>query len=97
MAGNVAYNKALQKNFADIVGAISAAGPLNVALFLLTNGLITQETLSKVQDLPGTNQSKSTTLVMTVSDQVKIVPGKLKTFVEVLESCIDEASFNSEF
>lgn len=84
------------KAFDDVVTAISSAGPLNVANKLFSADLISQETLSKILTVPATPLEKSTTLVLSVLDQVNVNSEKLKSFIEVLSTCIDEASFQSK-
>lgn len=93
---SAAVSKALLGNFSDIVTAISAADPLKVAIELVSVSLTSQETLSKMLTVPATPLEKSTTLVMSVLDHVKIVPGKLETFMGTLHKSIDESSFKSE-
>jgi hypothetical protein len=88
-------SKALQASFSDIVRAISTSDPLRVGDELFTASLISQETLDKL-DLPDTPYNKSRILVKNVLDQVKLVPDKLNTFMEVLQNSIDEASLSSE-
>ena len=90
-------SKALQKCFDDVVGAISVSEPLNVGNKLFSASLISQETLSKILNVAATPLEKSTTLVMSVLDQVKIVPYKLETFIEILQKSVDESSFQSKF
>jgi hypothetical protein len=88
-------SKALQASFSDIVAAISTSDPLKVGDVLFTAGLISRETLAKL-DLPDTPYKKSRILVMNVLDQVELVPDKLNPFVEVLQESIDESSLRSE-
>jgi hypothetical protein len=77
------------------VTAISTSDPLRVGDELFTASLISQETLAKL-DLPDTPYKKSRILVMSVLDQVKLVPGKLNTFMEVLQNSIDKSYLSSE-
>ena len=94
---SAAVSKAMLVNLSDLVCAISAADPLKVGIALVSASLISQETLSKILTVPATPLEKSTTLVMSVLDQVKIVPGKLESFMEILHKSIDGSSFQSEF
>ena len=88
--------KALQASFSDIVTAISTSDPLKVGDELFSASLISQETLARL-DLPDTTYKKSRILVMNVLDQVKLVPDKFNTFMEVLQNSIDRSSLDSEF
>jgi hypothetical protein len=88
-------SKALQASFSDIVTAISTSDPLIVGDKLFQASLISQETLAKV-NLPDTPLNRSRILVMSMLDQVKLVPDKLNTFMEVLQKSIDESSLSSE-
>ena len=90
-------NSALLMNLSDLVCAISAADPLKVGLALVSASLISQEILSKILTVQATPLEKSTTLVMSVLDQVKIVPEKLESFMEILHKSIDGSSFQSKF
>ena len=94
---SAAVSKAMLVNLSDLVCAISAADPLKVGLELVSASLLSRETLSKILTVPATPLEKSTTLVMSVLDQVKIVPGKLESFMEILHKSIDGSSFQSEF
>ena len=89
-------SKALQKCFGDVVRAISVSDPLNVGVHLVSASLISQETLSKILTVPATPLANSTTLVMSVLEQVKIMPDKLETFIEILQKSIEESSFQSK-
>jgi hypothetical protein len=88
-------SKALQASFSDIVRAISTSDPLRVGDELFTASLISQDTLAKV-NLSDTPLNRSRILVMSVLDQVILVPDKLNTFMEVLQNSIDESSLSSE-
>ena len=92
-----AVNKALLKNLSDIVSAICASDPLKVGVALVSASLISQETLSKILTVPATPLANSTTLVMSVLDQVKIVPEKVRDFMDVLQKSINESSYQSKF
>ena len=94
---SAAVNKAMLVNLCDLVCVISAADPLKVGIDLIAASLISQETLSKILTVPATPFENSTTLVMSVLEQVKIVPGKLENFMEILHKSIDGSSFQSEF
>ena len=91
-----AVNKALLKNLSDIVSAISNSDPLKVGIDLVAASLIPQETLSKILTVPATPLEKSTTLVMSVLGQVKIVPEQVRDFMEVLQKSINESSYQSK-
>ena len=95
--GSRKISSALLMNLNDLVSSISAADPLKVGIALVSASLISQETLSKILTVPATPLEKSTTLVMSVLEQVKIVPGKLESFMEILHKSIDGSSFQSEF
>ena len=94
---SAAVSKAILMNLSDLVSSISAADPLKVGIALVSASLISQETLSKILTVPATPLANSTTLVMSVLDQVKIVPGKLESFMEILHKYIDGSSFQSKF
>ena len=81
---------ALLKSFSVIVKAITS-NLLSVGLELVSASLISQETLSKILNVPATPLEKSTTLVMSVIDQVKIVPEKQVAFMKILQASIDES------
>lgn len=55
-----------------------------------------QETLSKILTVQATPLANSTTLVMSVLEQVKLVPERLETFIEVLQKSIDKSTFQSK-
>lgn len=76
--------------------AISSSDPLKVGDDLFTAGLISQETLAKL-DLPSTPYQKSRSLVLNVLDQVKVVSKKLEQFMEILHRSIDRASYNGKY
>ena len=96
-SGSEKITSALLMNLSDLVSSISAADPLKVGIALVSASLISQETLSKILTVPATPLANSTTLVMSVLEQVKIVPGKLEIFVEILHKSIDTSSFQSKF
>ena len=89
-------SRALQKSFSHVVTAISISDPLKVGDALFTASLVPQETLAKLELPTNTDYMKSRILVMSVMDQVKLVPDKLKEFMEVLQNLIDQSSFDSE-
>ena len=93
----ITVSKALSKSFGDIVIAISNSEPLKVAVDLFSASLISQETLSKILTVQATPLANSTTLVLSVLDQVKVVPDKLETFMFVLKKLISESSYYSKF
>ena len=89
-------SEALLKSFSVIVKAITS-DPLSVGLELVSASLISQETLSKILNVPATPLEKSTILVTSVIDQVKIVPEKQVAFMKILQESIDESSYQSEY
>ena len=89
-------SKAMQKSLELIVSAISSSGPLGIGVKLLANDLISEQTLHEIKIVSATPLEKSTTLVLSVLGQVKIVPGKLNKFMEILHESIDESSYKSK-
>ena len=87
---------ALQRNFSDIVTAISVSNPLKVGDDLFTASLISQETLDKLELPTNTDYVKSRILVMSVLKLVKLAPAKLEAFMEVLRKSIDQSSYKGE-
>ena len=89
-------SKALQKNFVALVDAIKAADPLKVGDELFTEEIVSEETLREIQLPTNTPDNKSRILVMSVRDKMKVVPDKLKAFMEILQKSIDAAAFQSK-
>lgn len=89
-------SKALKKNISDIVRAVSASDPLKIGVDMLAASLVSRETLDRLLNVPATPFNNSTILVMSVLDQVKLVPGKLDTFMEILQKAIDKSAYESE-
>ena len=90
-------SKALQKNFVALVDAIKAAGPLKVGDELFTEEIVSEETLREIQLTTNTPDNKSRILLMSVRDKMKVVPDKLKAFMEILQNSIDSAAFQSKY
>lgn len=92
----MAADRVLQSNFSDIVTAISTSEPLKVADRLFEVSLISQETLDKVILPTNTSDEKSRILVLSVLNQVKLVPEKLEEFKKILQRSIDQRTYDSK-
>ena len=95
-AAKSSYNS-LRESFSDIVTAISVSNPLKVGDDLFTAGLISQETLDKLELPTNTDYIKSRILVMSVLNLVKLAPAKLEAFMEVLQKSISQSSYDGKF
>ena len=90
-------SRALKRSISDVVRAVSASDPLKIGVDMLASSLVSQETLDKLLNVPATPFNNSTILVMSVLDQVKLMPDKLDTFMEVLQQSIDKSVYESKF
>ena len=88
--------EALRTNFVALIDSIKAAGPQRVGDELFTEDIISQDTLSEMQLPNNIPYTKSRILVMSVLDKMKVVPDKLKAFMEILQKSIDAAAFQSK-